>query len=144
MVIPNTVGIVLALWCFLVLVGLFEAWRHRALVRKIPVRIHVNGTRGKTSVTRLITAGLRGGGKRVCAKTTGSAAALTDPEGIEFPIYRISGANIIEQMRTMKRMASLQPEIVVIECMALQPHYQSLSELRMIRSTIGVLSLIHI
>ncbi|RUO23293.1 poly-gamma-glutamate synthase PgsB [Aliidiomarina iranensis] len=140
MVIPNTVGIVLALWCFLVLVGLFEAWRHRALVRKIPVRIHVNGTRGKTSVTRLITAGLRGGGKRVCAKTTGSAAALTDPEGIEFPIYRISGANIIEQMRTMKRMASLQPEIVVIECMALQPHYQSLSELRMIRSTIGVIT----
>jgi len=138
--IPSMLAIVAALWVVLVIAGVFEAVRHWALVRKIPVRVHVNGTRGKTSVTRLIAAGLRSGGKRICAKTTGSAAAITDPDGREFPIYRISGANIIEQMRTLKRMAALKPEIVVMECMALQPQYQSLSELRMVRSTVGVIT----
>lgn len=140
MTTPITLNVVLAIWGVLVLLGLFEAWRHRAIIRTIPVRVHVNGTRGKTSVTRLIAAGLRGGGKRVCAKTTGSAAALTDPDGNEFPIYRISGANIIEQMRMLKRMAAYKPEIVVIECMALQPAYQSLCELKMVQSTVGVIT----
>lgn len=140
MSIPILLSIVILLWLVLVIAGAFEAIQHRLLLRKIPIRVHVNGTRGKTSVTRLIAAGLRGGGMRVCAKTTGSAAAMTDPEGREFPIYRISGANIIEQMRMLKRMVSLQPEAVVIECMALQPQYQSLCELRMVRSTVGVIT----
>lgn len=137
---PDTLAVMAALWLVLVSAGLFEAWRHRRILSTIPVRVHVNGTRGKTSVTRLIAAGLRGGGKRVCAKTTGSAAAFTDPDGREFSLYRISGANIIEQMRLLARMAQFKPEIVVIECMALQPQYQSLTELRMVRSTVGVIT----
>ncbi|WP_194756704.1 poly-gamma-glutamate synthase PgsB [Aliidiomarina indica] len=140
MAIPDMLAITISLWALLVIAVLWEAWRHKKIVEQIPVRIHVNGTRGKTSVTRLIAAGLRGGGKRVCAKTTGSAAAFTDPEGREFPLYRVAGANIIEQMRLLKRMAQLKPEIVVLECMALQPHYQSLTELKMVRSTLGVVT----
>lgn len=140
MPIPQTLTVVAALWLVLILAGVLEAWRHRRILASIPIRIHVNGTRGKTSVTRLIAAGLRGGGKRVCAKTTGSAAAFTDPDGREFSLFRIAGANIIEQMRMMARMAQLKPEIVVVECMALQPHYQSLTELRMVRSNFGVIT----
>ncbi|TRW48416.1 poly-gamma-glutamate synthase PgsB [Aliidiomarina halalkaliphila] len=140
MAIPDMLAITMGLWVLLVLAVCWEAWRHKRIVEQIPVRVHVNGTRGKTSVTRLIAAGLRGGGKRVCAKTTGSAAAFTDPDGREFPLYRVAGANIIEQMRLLKRMAQLKPEIVVLECMALQPHYQSLTELKMVRSTLGVVT----
>lgn len=140
MAIPEILVVMMALWLLLVGAGLFEAWRHRRILQSIPIRIHVNGTRGKTSVTRLIAAGLRSGGKRVCAKTTGSAAAFTDPEGREFALYRIAGANIIEQMRLMSRMAKFKPEIVVMECMALQPHYQSLTELRMVQSNVGVIT----
>lgn len=140
MAIPEILVVMMSLWLLLVVAGFFEAWRHRRILQSIPTRIHVNGTRGKTSVTRLIAAGLRSGGKRVCAKTTGSAAAFTDPEGREFSLYRIAGANIIEQMRLMSRMAKLKPEIVVVECMALQPHYQSLTELRMVRSNVGVIT----
>lgn len=140
MAIPETLVVMVSLWLVLVAAGLIEAWRHRRILKSIPVRIHVNGTRGKTSVTRLIAAGLRSGGKRVCAKTTGSAAAFTDPEGREFSLYRIAGANIIEQMRLMARMAKLKPEVVVVECMALQPHYQSLTELRMVQSNVGVIT----
>ncbi|MCP1726860.1 poly-gamma-glutamate synthase PgsB/CapB [Natronospira proteinivora] len=138
--LPQMLMVVAGLWLALVFLLSLEALRHRWILQRIPVRIHVNGTRGKTSVTRLIAAGLRAGGKRVCAKTTGSAAALTDPDGREFPLYRLSGANIIEQMRIMGRMVTFRPEIAVMECMALQPQYQSLTELKMVRSTIGVIT----
>jgi hypothetical protein len=40
----------------------------------IPVRIHVNGIRGKSSVTRLIAAALREAGIRTVAKTTARRA----------------------------------------------------------------------
>ena len=35
------------------------AWRHRRHLRSVPIRIHVAGTRGKSTTTRLIAAGLR-------------------------------------------------------------------------------------
>ena len=41
-------------------VYLIEILRHQATLRCLPCRIHINGTRGKSSVTRLIAAGLRG------------------------------------------------------------------------------------
>jgi len=137
---PQMLLVIMGVWAALIILLIGEAFRHRWVLKRIPIRVHVNGTRGKTSVTRLITAGLRAGGKRVCAKTTGSAAALTDPDGREFPLYRLSGANIIEQMRVMGRMTHFRPEIAVVECMALQPQYQSLTELKMVRSTLGVVT----
>ncbi|MEO9595730.1 MAG: poly-gamma-glutamate synthase PgsB, partial [Rhodopirellula bahusiensis] len=44
--------------------AMVEAYWYRRQLLKIPFRIHVNGTRGKSSVTRLIAAGLRSGGIR--------------------------------------------------------------------------------
>jgi len=113
---------------------------HRRVLRRLPVRVHVNGTRGKTSVVRLITAGLRAGGKRVCSKTTGSFAAVTGPDGEDYPLHRPNQPNIIEQMRVMRRVVGFRPEVVVIECMALQPHFQALTERQMIQSTHGVIT----
>ncbi len=120
--------------------GLLETLTHRRVLRRLPVRVHVNGTRGKTSVVRLIAAGLRAGGRRVCAKTTGSFAALTGPDGQDHPIHRPNQPNIIEQIRIMRRLVGFKPEIIVMECMALQPHYQELSERQMVRSTHGVIT----
>jgi len=133
-------AVVLAIWTILVTYGIVERYAHGRALGRIPIRIHVNGTRGKTSVVRLIAAGLRAAGKRVCAKTSGTFASITDPEGSEYPIYRVSPANVIEQVRVIGRISKLKPEILVIECMALQPHFQSLSELQMVRSTHGVIT----
>lgn len=127
-------------WLLVALYLAAEALRHRRVLRRIPIRIHVNGTRGKTSVVRLIAAGLRAGGRRVCAKTSGTLAAVTDPEGREFPVFRLSQANVIEQLRVIQRVARFRPEAIVVECMALQPQYQSLTELQMVRSTHGVIT----
>src|SRR5215471_19083625 len=57
-----------ALACCIVWLGA-AGWRHRQNLRAIAVRIHVAGTRGKSTTTRLIAAGLRAGGLRVVAKT---------------------------------------------------------------------------
>ena len=124
----------------LVVVLMVEGLRHARALKDIPVRIHVNGTRGKSSVTRLIAAGLRAGGKRVCAKTTGTLARVIVPDGAEFPVFRPSRANVLEQLRIIKLAAEFRAEILVIECMAVHPILQSLTELRFVKATHGVLT----
>ncbi len=126
-------GVVVAL-------GAIESARHRRNLARIPIRIHVNGTRGKSSVTRLIAGGLRAGGIVTCAKTTGTAAAMILPDGSEYSIYRAAGANIIEQVRIVETVVDSGAQVLVIECMALQPILQSLSELRLVRATHGVIT----
>ena len=138
--IPQAIWITLAIWT--VLVGFFvvESRVHRYILRRIPVRVHVNGTRGKTSMVRLIAAGLRAGNKRAFAKTSGTLTSVTNADGFEFPVFRFSLPNIIEQMRVLRRLSRSKPDIVVIECMALQPRFQSLTETHMVRSTHGVIT----
>ena len=65
----------------MLIAGVMEKWYHRRNLKVIPIRIMVNGTRGKTSVTRLIAAILREAGIRTWAKTTGTQAAWILPDG---------------------------------------------------------------
>lgn len=118
---------------------LVEVIRHRRHLASIPVRVHVNGTRGKSSVTRLIAAGLRAGGLRTCAKTTGTLARFIDPTGKEETIFRRGHTNVIEQVKIFAQAAACQAEVIVIECMAVQPLLQALCEEKLVRSTHGVL-----
>ena len=118
----------------------YEGTRHAQRLRKVPIRIHVNGTRGKSSVTRLVAAGLRGGGLRVCAKTTGTTARMILPDGRELPIFRPAGANVREQVRVVRVAAAFEAEALVIECMALQPELQWLSEKWFVRATHGIIT----
>jgi gamma-polyglutamate synthase len=132
--------VLLILALCLVVLGVVELAVHRRRLEQIPVRLHVNGTRGKSSVVRLIAAGLRHGGRSVCAKTTGTLARFILPDGRELPIYRPAGANIIEQRRIVAVAAACQCEVLVIECMALQPALQSLCERQLVRATHGIVT----
>ena len=123
--------------CFL---GWLESYLHQRHLNRIPIRIHVNGTRGKSGVARLIAAGLRSGGVRTFAKTTGTLARAIFPSGEEFPIFRPGRTNVIEQVRMVRLAAQQQVDALVIECMALHPTLQSLCELQLIRSTHGVIT----
>lgn len=116
-----------------------EMWLHQKRLNKIRFRIHVNGTRGKSSVARLIAAGLRGGNVRTVCKTTGTMARYINHKGQETPIIRIGPTNIVEQVNVVKKAAKEKPDALVIECMAVQPLLQSLCELKLVRSTHGVL-----
>ena len=50
--------LILILFLVMTALGLFEMGRHWYMRRRVPIRIHVNGSRGKSSVARLIAAGL--------------------------------------------------------------------------------------
>lgn len=120
--------------------GVIEARRHERNLARIPLRVHVNGTRGKSSVTRLIAGGLRAAGRRTFAKTTGTTARMIDPDGHEVDVYRIGHPNVIEQTRIVRRAVEAGAEALVIECMAVSPELQPFVERRLIRSTVGVIT----
>jgi poly-gamma-glutamate synthase PgsB/CapB len=133
---------VVILSAFLLLLGLalLEARLHERRLRRIPIRIHVNGTRGKSTTTRLIAAGLRAGGHRVIAKTTGTLPRIILEDGSEVPVRRRGRATIREQMSTIALAARRKADVVVLECMAIHPELQWVSERRVVRATIGVMT----
>jgi len=120
--------------------GLIEFYLHQKKIYSIPVRIHVNGTRGKSSVTRLIGAALREGGIKTITKVTGTYPRLILENGCEVGIYRNAGANIIEQLSIVRFAAKRIAQVLVMECMAVQPQYQWITENRMLHSTLGVIT----
>lgn len=124
----------------LVVYGIIEYKRHQRLVYKIPIRIHVNGTRGKSSVTRLIGAGLRAGGINTITKVTGTYPRLVLNDGNEVEIHRKEKANILEQLKIIKYAVKHNADALIIECMALQPGYQKITEKQMVHATIGVIT----
>lgn len=132
--------ITLILLLIILLYGIIEYQIHQKYIQSIPIRIHVNGTRGKSSVTRLIGAGLRAGGYKTYTKVTGTFPRLILPDGSEAAIYRKEKANILEQLQIIKYCALNKAEVLIIECMALQPQYQKITELQMVKSTIGVIT----
>ena len=132
-----TLGILLLI---IISLGFVESHFHRLALGQIPIRIHVNGSRGKSSVTRLIAAGLRAGGLKTLAKTTGTAPRIIDEEGKDMVIHRLRSASIGEQVRLLRNFAKKKPDAVVMECMAVNPQYQWVSEHKMIHSTISVIT----
>lgn len=126
---------------FTIIIALIvEYRRHKKAIYSIPIRIHVNGTRGKSSVTRLIGAGLRAGGVNNITKVTGTFPRLILEDGTETFIHRKASANILEQLSIIKYAADKNVQAMVMECMALQPQYQTVTEHMMIHSTISVMT----
>jgi poly-gamma-glutamate synthase PgsB/CapB len=117
-----------------------EAKHHRQNLKHFTLRVHVNGTRGKSSVTRLIAAGLRAGGRKVVAKTTGTEAKIIHPDGTEEPLKRRGPANIKEYIAVEAKAAKMGADTLVFECMALRPDLQKFCEERLLKSTIGVIT----
>jgi len=100
------------------------AWAHERRIGDLDLRLHVNGIRGKSTVTRLIAAVLREGGFVTVAKTTGTAARVIGPLGEETPIRRWGAPTINEQVVIIREHVSPDTEALVVECMAVRPRYQ--------------------
>ncbi len=128
--------------CLLVLLALGIAERlarDRALAA-VPIRIHVNGTRAKSTVTRLIWSALLEAGIPAVAKTTGTAPRLLLPDRRELELRRHGPANVREQLALARRARRLGARAVVAECMAIEPTLQYVTERQMVRATIGVIT----
>jgi poly-gamma-glutamate synthase PgsB/CapB len=128
--------------CLLALLalGVAERLARDRAFRAVPVRIHVNGTRAKSTVTRLIWAALSESGIPTIAKTTGTAARVLLPDRREVPARRRGPANVREQLAFLRLARRTGAHAAVVECMALDPVLQHVTERQMIRATIGVIT----
>lgn len=118
---------------------LLEAYLNRKYLASFRAVIHVNGIRGKTSTCRAIDAALRTR-YRVFTKTTGTDAAAIDVSGIEHPVRRLGPANIHEQLRMIRRAHKEGAEILILECMAVNPVLQKTAQEQIVRGSICVIT----
>ena len=130
--------IIIGLVVILCIWWIFEYKIHRNRIEQIPVRVHINGSRGKSSVTRLLGGALRKAGFRAVTKTTGTDACFIHPDGTEEPIIRIGPADVKEQKWVVKYAVKLSAEILVTECMGVDPEIQWVLQNKYIDGTIGV------
>tara|TARA_Y100001970_G_scaffold169464_1_gene207204 strand:+ start:499 stop:1653 length:1155 start_codon:yes stop_codon:yes gene_type:complete len=124
----------------LIIIGSIEMQMHLKSLDKIPIRIHVNGTRGKSSVVRLIASGLRNGGYKTLAKTTGTVPRIINENGKDIELHRLRSASIGEQIKLIRYFSKQSPDVMVVECMAVNPQYQWISEHRIVRSNVSVIT----
>jgi poly-gamma-glutamate synthase PgsB/CapB len=138
---PDVVLVALIVIAVAILGYWYAALRgHRRRLDQLAVRVHVNGIRGKSTVTRLVAAILREGGFVTVAKTTGSAARVIGPSGAETAISRRGPATILEQVDVVAEYVGPGVEALVIECMAVRPLYQEYAEDQMVRSDITIIT----
>ena len=79
----------------LVIVGkLLEGYSLRRKRARIPTVIHVNGTRGKTQTTKLLTYVLQANGIGAIGKITGDRPQLIESDGTSTPIRRRAPASV--------------------------------------------------
>ena len=126
---------------FLILIGIIERRLHQRNIEKIPIRVNINGVRGKSTVTRLVTGIVKEAGYRTVGKTTGTQARMIywdTPE--EKPILRDpEGPNIKEQKRVIRETVKINAEALVSECMAVNPDYQIVFQDILLQANVGVI-----
>ncbi len=130
----------IALIVFVFMLGVYEQIKHNKNLNLIKLRINVNGTRGKSTATRLITGILKEAGVNVVGKTTGTSARIIYWHKEEEPIKRGRlGPNIIEQKTVINKAARLGASAFVTECMAVTPDYQHTFQEKLVKANMGVI-----
>ncbi|MEW5859073.1 MAG: poly-gamma-glutamate synthase PgsB [Cyanobacteriota bacterium] len=107
---------------------------------EIEWRVHINGIRGKSTVTRYTAAVFREAGYHTFGKTTGSAARILRPDGEDFDFKRKGYANVNEQVKILKGFCRQKAQAAVMECMAVNPVYAKWLEEKVMRSHIGIIT----
>ncbi len=108
--------------------------------KRIPIRVGVTGTRGKSTVTRLVAAALRDSGACVLAKTTGSRAMLILPDGSEREIARRGLPSVLEQKRVIGLACRLGAGALVTEMMSVREECLSVESEHLIRPNVLVVT----
>ena len=95
-------------------------------LKKLKIRVNVNGIRGKSTITRMIFSILREEGYQVVGKTTGTAARMFywNQNEEEELVRRPRGVSISEQIRVIHKAVKRGANALVCECMAVRPDYQ--------------------
>lgn len=130
--------IILCLFCIFYL--FFEKRRSECQRETFKYLIHVNGIRGKSTVSRLIDAGVKAGGYKVFTKITGTSPRIIDTFNVEREINRKGKANIKEQIKTINWAYREGAEVLITECMAVKPEYQYICENKILHAYINIIT----
>lgn len=123
----------------LLIFGIREKRNNDKNVKSIPIRVNVNGIRGKSTITRLITGILTEAGYKTVGKTTGTAPRIIY-DNKEEEIFRApKGVNIREQLEVIQEAHDYGAEALVLECMAVKPNYQKIYQEDMVQANVGVI-----
>lgn len=137
----NTLLLVVIFSALILILGMREIYIHNKRIKKVPIRININGIRGKSTITRLIYGILREDNYKVIGKTTGTDARMLywfDEE--EYPVVRKpQGPNIGEQKDILQNVNDNGGEAIVNECMAVNPDYQIIFQNQLLKANIGVI-----
>src|SRR5699024_7991645 len=132
-IIPISLGLLLVF-------GMYEWSIHKKRIKSIPVRVNINGIRGKSTVTRLTNGILKEAGYKTIGKTTGTSARMIYWDKDEEPILRRpEGPNIREQKDVVKIASDLGADALVSECMAVNLDYQIIFQEKMLQANIDVI-----
>src|SRR5699024_7775027 len=103
--------------------------------------VNLNGIRGNSTITRMISAILSEASYKNMGKTTGTAPRIIYGHNkIEKEIVRKPrGVTISEQLTVINEAATENVDSLVCECMAVNPEYQKIYQNKMIKANIGVI-----
>lgn len=134
-------SIIIACIALLLFLGIKEKRKNEENIKKLPIRVNVNGIRGKSTATRLITGVLDSAGYKVVGKTTGTSPRMIywNKEDEEVIQRNGLGANIKEQIDVVDKARKAGAEALVCECMAVRPEYQDVYQNQIFKSNITVI-----
>lgn len=128
--------------------GLREKYLLSQQISAIKYRINVNGTRGKSTITRLLVRALLEAGVPTIGKTTGTQSSIlsftpteTGLDPAERELTRPpEGSNIREVKHAIRLASQKNAHILVAECMALNPDYQKMFAVGYLKSNISIIT----
>jgi len=125
--------------------AVWQAFRIRRWRRRVPLVIGGSGTRGKSGTERLKAALFHAQGCEVLCKTTGNEAmVIHSAPGLpprELLLYRpYDKATIWEQRDVLRTGAQMGVQVLLWECMALNPRYVEILALEWMRDDLSTIT----
>jgi poly-gamma-glutamate synthase PgsB/CapB len=130
---------VLGISILLLALLLLEAALLRRAVNGIPCRVLVTGTRGKSGLVKILTAGIRESEPRTWGKITGDVASSLAPDGTSNVLKRRGPAHLREQAKFLRDCRRKGGRCAIIESMAFSPEAM-IAESRLVRPTLVVIT----
>jgi poly-gamma-glutamate synthase PgsB/CapB len=118
---------------------LIEQRSLRRARESVPVRIMVTGTRGKSSLVRILTAGARVAEPATWGKITGDVPTLLLPGGDEV-IRRRAGARLAEQGWLLRKCRRGGVRCLVVEAMTITPELMKAEARLLLPSVIALVN----
>jgi hypothetical protein len=92
-----------------------------SLRARLPLRVHIFGTRGKSGAVLALADALRARGLCVYGRTTGDKPLALLPDGNTRPFRRFGPPRVQEYVRVIREAGRHKADVLVLECMALSP-----------------------